>query len=149
MAADGDEERAVRLLFSQPAPATPEGLSPGANVKCWEDAKTLMRRAPEVLKLSLREARCLRNRVYGHCGARMIAQASVAAFLERYPEQPMTTPMGEEVGRYDWRAFSNAVDGRRNARECGANHEFMTGRVTALADDLVRHGDDVMDWRNP
>lgn len=155
-AADGDDERAVRLMFTQPATACPEGIAPTAHAKCWEDVKTLLKKDPRVLKLTHVEARCLRIIVYNHCGARMIEQADNgnADFLARFPERPrpVTTghsPRAREVGRYNQHDFEEATSGRRNARECGQNHEYWTVRVSDLMRDLVRHGDDVMDWRNP
>lgn len=156
-AADGDDQRAVRLLFTQPAPATPEGISPSAHAKCWEDVQTLMRKDPRVLKLSLTEARCLRSRLYNHCGARMVeaAESGNADFLERYPPQPMTAPAGQSprgartVGAYNSRAFEDATTGRRNARECGPHQEYWTPRTGPISNELSAHGDDVMGWRNP
>lgn len=150
MAADGDDERAVRLMFTQDAPATPEGISPSAHRKCWNDVREMFRKEPRMLKLSHTEAKCLRNLVYAHCGSRMIEAAQRGGdFLQRHPENPMRTGLNATVGTYDYGAFEEMSSGRRNAKACGRHHEYWTPMVTVLNREMTRHGDDVLDWRNP
>lgn len=157
MAADGDDARAVELMLSEPVPATPEGLAPSAWAKCWEDFKDMARGAPRFRRLSLAEAKCLRNRVLNHCGARFVeaADRGDSDFLKRYPPKPMQAPAGQSprgartVGVYSEHDFEEAMAGRRAYRACGREHEFWTDRVSDLMRDFERHGDDVLGWRNP
>lgn len=153
MAADGDDARAVRLMFSEDAPATPEGLSTSAHRKCWNDVREMMRKSPGVLKLTHAEAKCLRHRVWENCGQRFIeaAMRGDEDFLRRYPPNAMQVDRGRErtVGDYNLMDFEAANTGRRTLRHCGRNLEYSTRRVGDLFREMTAHGDDVMGWRNP
>lgn len=156
MAADGDDARAVALMLTAPVPATPEGIAPSAWVKCWRDFQRLAREDERFRALTHEEAKCLRNRVLSHCGARMIehADAGNEDFLKRFPPRPMDAQgqsprSGRTAGVYDEHAFTEAMDGRRNARVCGPNHEYWTDRVGRIAPDMTERGDDKLDWRDP
>lgn len=154
-AADGDDARAVRLMLDAPSTPAPEGIAPSAWAKCWEDFKQLARKDKRFTALTHPEAKCLRGLILNHCGARMVeaAESGNEDFLRRHPPQPRTVtsgPRGERtVGTYNQREFEEATSGRRNARECGRNHEYWTERVSELLRAFTQRGDDDLGWRDP
>lgn len=132
MAADGDDRRAVELMFSEPVPTkTPAGVEDAEYAKCWKDFQKLLDRERDaILKFSPEELRCMRYKVLSHCGARLI--------------EGRTSAVGKQ---YD----STFEDLRASKQKtaCGKRDEFITRRVVDYNNEFNRYGDDVLGWRPP
>lgn len=137
-ASDGDRERAIRLLLSEPAPRAFDGISEAAHRKCWSEALGLMRQEPRLYALTAEEVRCRRLLLYYYCGAFMVdaAERGARGFLERYP------------GKYDSGKFEDSVAGEQARKDCGEEREHMTRRSVEIERDLRFRGNE-LGWRNP
>lgn len=130
MAADGDSQRAVELMFSEPVPdETPDGLKDSEFAKCWRDFQRLLERERDaVLKLSAEEVRCMRHVVLAHCGARQV-EARTLAVGKKYDD-----------------TFED-FQASRQRRVCGKKDEYHTRRAVDLRNKMMTYGDDVLNWR--
>lgn len=128
MAADGDERRAVELMFNEPVPKeTPPGIERKQYEQCWKDFLNMMRNErDDVLSFSSNEVRCLRNRVIAHCGARKIQKAK-----------------GDDATQ----TFEDYMADKDNEKNCGKRHQFWTDRVTKQMLKMEEFGEDVLGWR--
>lgn len=132
MAADGDDRRAVELMFSEPVPdETPDGIEGKEYAKCWKDIQRMLKdNRDATLTFSPEEVRCVRHKTLAHCGARQIERRTKEA--------------GDEYdGKYE--DFMASRDQRVKA--CGKRDKYNTERVVNMGNRLMDRGDDDLGWR--